>query len=56
MKYKLKNPMGAKIAKQSPRPTLIGFAASASSAPSEAPLRAPRLKRMKFKLKNPMGA
>jgi hypothetical protein len=27
----------------------------ASSAPSEAPLRAPRLNKMKFKLKNPMG-
>jgi hypothetical protein len=35
--------MEEKIAKQSLRPTLLGFAASVSSAPSEAPLRAPRL-------------
>jgi hypothetical protein len=47
--------MGNKIALQSLRPKILGFAASASSATSEAPLRAPRLNRISFKLKNPMG-
>jgi hypothetical protein len=44
--------MGEKIAKQSPRPHVLGFAASAPLAPS---LRAPRLLADFFKIEEPNG-